>query len=454
MITSKRCGHEQGPEAIAADEAGHGDSNGNATLVSRSGVGRLPAVLRPAREPPRMNDLRIMAMAPNPWDGLWMNRQQVLSRLGKRFPILYSTGARSTWDREFFSRGAGGLFGKFSARDSVVIDEPPFLPFRVPGIAALDSAAIRLIARRWRRQLDRFGDAPLVAYLFHPDYEVFLDALRPDYLVYHAYDLLSRTPSWGASEQRQMQVLRDANLIIATSKVIAEDLQARCNRPVTVVPNGVDFEAFQAPAAAEPADLAALPRPRIAHVGRLNRKIDIELMAELARRHPDWSVILIGPVVDLDERDTRIHAQCRSIPNLHLLGAKPRDELPGYMHAIDVGLLAYRTGVLWTEGIYPLKLHEYLASGLPIVSADIPAVRDFPDVVRIARSVDEWSNAIEAALADTVPERRTLRVETARANSWTRRAETIESLLREIVLKQASAQADLATQTLHARDRT
>lgn len=397
-----------------------------------------------------------MAFAPNPWDGMWMNRQQLLSRLGKRYPVLYSTGARSTWDKEFFSRGNGGLFGRFTSRDGVLIDEPPQLPFRVPGLPRLDGLAVQLLAQRWRRRLERLGGGPLAAYLFHPDYEVFLPSLRPDLLIYHAYDLLSRAPAWSAtSEQRLTQVLQRADLIIASSKVIAQDLQTRCNRPVTVVPNGVDFEAFvQTAPSSEPPDLARIPRPRIAHVGRLNRKIDIELVATLARKHPEWSVLLIGPVVDLDARDITLYEEYASIPNLHLLGAKPREQLPGYMHAIDVGLLAYRTGVLWTEGIYPLKLHEYLASGLPIVSADIPAVHDFPELVRVPRSLQEWSDSIRQALADTTPEARALRVETARANSWARRADRIDELLRETVSKHAFTRAPLRSEAIQARDRS
>jgi len=401
-----------------------------------------------------MTNLRILALAPNDWDGLWMNRQQLLSRLGSRYPILYSTGARSTWDREFLTRGRGGLFGSFAARDSVVVDSPPLLPFRIPGAARLDRMAIRLITRRWHRQLDRFGRAPIVAYIFHPDYEIFLDALQPDYVVYHAYDLLNRSPSWNAAvEARQARMLARADVLIASSKVIAAELRSRSGREVRVIPNGVDFEAFAQPRAGpEPADIAALPHPRIAHVGRLNRKIDIQLMLQLAGEHPQWSFALVGPLVDLDSQDAVSYEQSKSLPNLHLLGLKQREELPRYLHALDVGVMAYRTGVLWTEGIYPLKLHEYLACGLPIVSADIPAVRDFPDLVRTAASVEEWSAGIEAALADTKPERRALRVETARVNSWTTRADAIAELLQEALWTPSSRSHRLQSHPSRAPD--
>jgi hypothetical protein len=87
-----------------------------------------------------------------------------------------------------------------------------------------------------------------------------------------------------------------------------------------------------------------------------------------------------------------------------------------------VGLLCYRTSGAWTEGIYPLKLHEYLACGLPVVSSDFPAVRDFPQVVRIARDPQDWQRRIEESLAGNGPDTVADRVAIARANSWDQRA--------------------------------
>lgn len=378
-----------------------------------------------------MNGCQILALAPNDWDGLWMNRQQLLSRLGESFPVLYSTGVRSTWDADFLSRGPGGLFGRFVSRGNVRVDRAAALILRIPRLSRLDDAVVRIAVRRWRRELGRYGSGPLVAYVFHPQYQEYLHRLRPDFVVFHAYDLYSRGPGWSADDEAaQRQLLNVADLIVATSRVIADELGAQARRHVHLVPNGVDYEAFSCPSAdPEPADLAQIPHPRIGHVGRLNAKVDIQLIIELARRHPEWSFLLVGPIVDLTAEDQAAYEPCRRIPNIHLLGVKPRQDLPRYVRRLDVGMLAYRQGVLWTAGIYPLKLHEYLAGGLPVVSSDIPSVRDFPQVVRTAATLEEWSAAIAAACTDNRPERRRLRQDTARENSWDQRVRTLKGLI-------------------------
>lgn len=399
---------------------------------------------------PSPGRLRIIALAPNDWDGMWMNRQQLLSRIGKSYPVLYSTGGRSTWDREPWSSGAGGPLGKFVNRGGVTVDHAPSLLHRVPGAPLVDRIVTGLITSRWRRHMRRRGSGPLAAYLFHPSFESFVEPLGPDYLIYHAYDLFNHDPSWNdALERRQERLLRSAHLIIGSSAVIAEALRSAGSRPVFTVPNGVDFASFAGASrhGREPQDIAGIPHPRIGHIGRLNAKVDIELIVALARANPQWHFVLVGPLVDLGPRDAALYVQSREIANVHLLGMKSLDELPHYMHALDVGLLAYRSRGLWTAGIYPLKLHEYLACGLPIVSTDIPAVRQFSEVVRIAVDVHDWSDAIRAALEDNGADKRARRVEIARENSWDNRAELVCGLLRRLPAGGVPGKASLARAT-------
>src|SRR5262245_20898398 len=379
---------------------------------------------------------RIIAFAPNGWDGVWMNRQQLLSRLADSFPTLYSTGIRSTWDADFWRWGAGGLLGRFVSRGNVSVDLAPGLVLRIPRIAALDNLAIRAGAWRWRRHLSQFGARPTIAYLFHSQFYPYVDALRPDYIVYHAYDLYWRSqgPQTPLSPHH-IELLEKANLIVASSKVIADDLASSSGRHVHTLPNAVDYEVFAQPSdLPEPADISRIPRPRVGYVGRFNRKVDIDLITELAQCHSDWSFVLVGPIVDLTREELAAYERARGMRNVHFLWMKPREELPRYMHSLDVGLLAYRQGMLWVDGIYPLKLHEYLAAGLPIVSADLPATREFSEVLRTASTPIEWGCAIAEALGDTSPERRHLRQATARLNSWDTRVAALKELLNGMLV--------------------
>ena len=107
------------------------------------------------------------------------------------------------------------------------------------------------------------------------------------------------------------------------------------------------------------------------------------------------------------------------LPNVHFLGGKPTEGLGAYPQHFDICIMPYRLDD-YTKYIYPLKLHEYLASGKPVVSAPIPAVEDFRHVVSIASDQREWSDAIELALSDAenTPDRNAERQRVASEHDW------------------------------------
>jgi glycosyltransferase involved in cell wall biosynthesis len=103
---------------------------------------------------------------------------------------------------------------------------------------------------------------------------------------------------------------------------------------------------------------------------------------------------------------------------VHLFGFRPPDQIARFTAALCVGLMCYRLGNLWTQAIYPLKMHEYLACGIPVVSAAVPAVQEFGEVVRIAQTPAQWQDAIDAALQDRGAAAVARRREVGAANSW------------------------------------
>jgi glycosyltransferase involved in cell wall biosynthesis len=368
---------------------------------------------------PASRPLRIVALAANPWDGQWMNRQQLLSRLAGRHAILYSNGPFRIWDRGKHEFRRASLFGSFEQRGAVILDRRGRWPLRVPRLGWLDHRAMHLAARRWRRQLSQ-ADGPLVAYLFHPMFAPLLDGLRPDHVVYHAYDLFRMTPNWtSAEEANEARLLAAADLVLASSREIAADLQRRCGKHVEFLPNGVDYDLFAAAERQpEPAELAAIPRPRVGYTGKISVKFDFDLLLELSQRRPDWHFVIVGPSDELPPADAEKMTALRSRPNVHLFGFQPADQIARFTAALDVGLMCYRLGNLWTQAIYPLKMHEYLACGLPVVSTPVPAVQEFAEVVRIAQTPAQWHDAIEAALQDRSDAAVARRREVGAANSW------------------------------------
>jgi glycosyltransferase involved in cell wall biosynthesis len=121
-----------------------------------------------------------------------------------------------------------------------------------------------------------------------------------------------------------------------------------------------------------------------------------------------------------------------SMKNVHYLGNRSVREVPAYTRHMDVGLLCYAL-TDYTRYIYPLKLHEYLASGRPVVGSDIRTLRDFSASIRIAHNPAEWSSAIAASLApeEQSQERIEARRRVARQFDWNTITERIAGILCE-----------------------
>ena len=114
-------------------------------------------------------------------------------------------------------------------------------------------------------------------------------------------------------------------------------------------------------AQADPEDQAALPRPRLGFYGVVDERMDLELLAALADARPDWTLVIVGPVVKIDPADLPQR------PNIHYLGGKTYAELPAYLAGWDVALMPFAINDS-TRFISPTKTPEYLAGGRPVVS--------------------------------------------------------------------------------------
>jgi len=119
--------------------------------------------------------------------------------------------------------------------------------------------------------------------------------------------------------------------------------------------------------------------------------VDLDLLAEVARLRPDWHIVLIGDsTVDL--------GPYRGIANMHFLGRRPYADLPAYCKAFDVGLIPFKINEL-TRAVNPIKMKEYLAAGLPVVSTPLPEVRLYSHLVELAEDAQAFAAAVESCLA-------------------------------------------------------
>jgi glycosyltransferase involved in cell wall biosynthesis len=177
-----------------------------------------------------------------------------------------------------------------------------------------------------------------------------------------------------------------------------------------VISQGVETDHFTRREPNARTELDHLPRPIIGYMGWLEKWVDVDLLAYIARKRPDWSVVAMGrSAISLDAY--------RGIPNLHLLKYVPYPELPGYARGFDVGLIPFKVNEL-TLACNPLKLLEYFSMGTPVVSTPLPEVEKYAPLVSIATGYDEFIAAIEQALRNDSPAIRTERRQKAEAASW------------------------------------
>lgn len=179
-----------------------------------------------------------------------------------------------------------------------------------------------------------------------------------------------------------------------------------------------------------PKDLEVIPHPRIGYIGNLNDKVDFALLAQLAKERPDWSFILVGPTNIRSAEVQNNFEALRRLSNVFLLGSQARESLPNYIKGFDVCTMCYRQHG-WANSVYPLKLHEYLASGKPCVGSGLVSLREFSEVVQIAETPQEWLEAIQSAIVDKDPKRSERRVQVAYENRLETRIDMIEKAIEQ-----------------------
>jgi glycosyltransferase involved in cell wall biosynthesis len=371
----------------------------------------------------------ILALGWNKWSDFWMPRQQYLFRLAARgWPVVYSAGNRHVRDTiPALRNGKARLRSHFRTDSNVKVYEPSVLYPRWPKLPLYDRFAIWNEVRQLKQAIPDDGRA-VVAFITHPIFAQYLDALGDMPVAYFAEDAFSLIPGWDEMDQAEEKKLVDrANLIVTCAASMAKELPGDGPGRANIIRNGVDYTAYNMPSAKIcPEDLAAIPEPRIGYTGSINLKVDFNLIAASAKRRPDWNWVLIGPAILPSNDNATFHAEvaanyarCRELPNVHFLGSKPFYDLPSYMANMTVNTMCYRTdGSGWWKAIDPLKTNEYLAAGRPVVSADLVNVRPYSDCIDIASSEDEWDTAIEKAIVADTTKRIEIGKFKAKQNDW------------------------------------
>jgi glycosyltransferase involved in cell wall biosynthesis len=315
--------------------------------------------------------------------------------------------------------------GPVNVENDLWVFSPVVLPFPHSAAArrvnrSILRATIRLLTRR-------LGMRDFHVWTFLPNVADYVGTLGESLSVYYCVDEWSMFSYLDREETvaAERALLEKVDCVFAINEALAANKRA-LKSETHVAPHGVDHAMFARaldPSTAVPEDIAKLPKPVLGFYGTLRDWVDLDLIADVARARPSWSIALIGQ--QLDDLGA-----IRGLPNVHLLGRKPHAELPAYCKGMDVGIIPYRIDERMTY-VNPIKLREYLSAGLPVVSTPVPEVRRYDRWCAIADGSGAFVAAVEAALNDG-PERRRERSAAMKHESWPARVARVAAIVDDV----------------------
>jgi GT2 family glycosyltransferase/glycosyltransferase involved in cell wall biosynthesis len=245
------------------------------------------------------------------------------------------------------------------------------------------------------------------------------------------YDCLDDHGGFSTTKQEMLkheeELEREADLVVATSQRLHDRSLGRAQR-LLLLPNAADFDHFAVDSGIRP--LGAVKGPVIGYYGAISDWFDTELIRQAALKRPEWTFVLIGDTFGADVEPLR------ALRNVRLLGEKPYEALPGYLHQFDVACIPFRLTPL-TEATNPLKFYEYMCAGKPVVAVDLPELAAHRDYYYSARDAADFVRKVEQALAENSPDAVEARVGLARRNTWEHRYEKLSDSLRPFYPKAA-----------------
>ncbi len=317
---------------------------------------------------------------------LWVNT------IGLRNPTI------SLYDAGRIAEKAMGWLGRGKRGDDIVLPENLTVvsPFMVPWnqFGALRAFNRRQVVSCVRSAMEALEfDSPLVVATV-PNAADYIGRLGERLFVFYCVDEFSEWPGVNSELVKDLErtMLSGVDMVAAVSDRLAGSKKA-ANGPTYLLTHGVDIEHFRQTGRVEPAEIYRdLPGPVIGYFGLIDERTDQDLLIALLERFPEASLVLIG--------NTKVSlSRLTQFGNFHHIPPVRYELLPRYIAGFDVAIIPYVVNAL-SNNINPLKLKEYMASGVPIVSTPLPEVVKFDGVIRVGSTAASFADAVESALSD------------------------------------------------------
>ena len=286
----------------------------------------------------------------------------------------------------------------------------------------------RINNRRFAREINKavhsLGFKNIILFTDSDMYRSFYlkDLLKPEKFIYYSRDNMIAVDYWKKQGVRiEAALIGKADLAVANSVYLANYCR-KFNPNSFYIGQGCDVTLFNSSLikGPPPADIFDIKKPIIGYIGVLFKlRLDLEIIAFIAKQKPYWSIVLIGPE-DEAFRNSELH----SLPNVYFLGNKPPESLPSYLKCFDVAINPQIVNEV-TIGNYPRKIDEYLSMGKPTVATLTEAMTAFRDHVYLATTREEYLDFITLAMEENSEEKIAAREQFAGGHTWEANADKI-----------------------------
>lgn len=350
------------------------------------------------------------------------NRVLFVSSIGFRAPTA------STQDlSRIFKKFKSFIRGVKKIENNVYVLTPLVLPFKkLPFVESINRVLLFIQINYAKLKL---GITNPFVFVFSQNWYGFVKNLPRKILIYYCVDDHS---SFKGIDAEQFALLdkkmsQMADLIICSARTIY-DLKKSYNESSYYLPHGVNYDLFSSVLSDNSlivaSDISEISKPVLGFWGHISYDwVDVELLKYIAERKPEWNLILIG-------KYSLAENEFEGYTNIHVIGEKKFEELPSYCKGITIGLIPFIKSKL-TDNCNPLKLYEYLAAGLPVVSTDIPEVRQYGELIAVAKTKEDFLAGCEKTLEQVSAEKSAIRSLSVKNASWEQRVEDIYKLINE-----------------------
>lgn len=363
------------------------------------------------------------------WTGDPLSKTHLMRVLSKENRILWINAIANRMPTTS-SKDLSRIYKKLKAFTEPIREVEPNIfilnPLAIPayGNATIVSLNQRSLVRQVKKAMRKLDFSNVVNMVFNPAAGMIAGKLGEAELIYYCVDEYTAFTGSSALKEIEEDLFRRSDVVVVSAEKLYKS-KSHFNPNTHIIRHGTDWRHFRTAlddSTMIPADIADLPKPVIGFHGLLADWVDFDLIKKTAEHFKNGSVVLIGKIAVDAEQKVKV---LDDVANVHFLGRKPYAELPAYCKAFDVALNPFIINDL-TLAANPLKVREYLAAGLPVVSTDIPECRVLPDCL-VAENHSDFIEKVVAAIAEPKP--REAVSDAIRHESWEAKVDELRQIL-------------------------